>query len=84
MLNFGGFLRKVYSIASIGTYTPLDEFVKKPPWLKRKWYRAQAVKLNVMGDGVLRVDWRALERNKYAPWGRGWLGGAPVKKLVNN
>ena len=24
---------------------------------------------------VYEIDWRALERNKYAPWGRGQFGG---------
>lgn len=25
------------------------------------------------------LDWKRLERNKYAPWGRGDLGGKPCK-----
>lgn len=28
--------------------------------------------------GHFTVMWRALERNKYAPWGRGALGGRNV------
>ena len=29
--------------------------------------------------GIYRIDHKALERNKYAPWGRGALGGKEVK-----
>lgn len=28
---------------------------------------------------IHRVDFRRLERNKYAPWGRGDLSGLPLK-----
>lgn len=29
-------------------------------------------------EGVQRINWKAMERNKYAPWGRGVAGGAAV------
>jgi hypothetical protein len=29
-------------------------------------------------EGNTRIDHRAMERNKYAPWGRGVAGGAAV------
>ena len=36
---------------------------------------------NKAGDYIFctyEIDWRSLERNKYAPWGRGKFGGKPV------
>lgn len=32
---------------------------------------------HVHAQGVYRVNWRELERNKYAPWGRGSASRLP-------
>lgn len=44
-------------------------------WLNK--FHQSPIQVSQFGRSpVFHVRWRALERNKYAPWGRGVLGGA--------
>lgn len=65
---FGGFGRLILAMTKVVPWThPFTKIAKQV----RQWTHLK----------VLPTHWYDIERNKYAPWGRGRLGGREIKKM---